>query len=384
MKLLQNKKIAIIGGGPSGLVLARLLQMKNIDVKVYEIDFDKQARQQGATLDLHDESGLEAMRRAGLEKEFYANYRPEAGKLRITDHHANIKLDDHSNDNQSGEDRPEIDRGPLRNILVNSLLQNTIVWNSKFEKMIPLESGWELFFENGNTAYADTVVAADGANSKLRPYLTDIKPIYSGMTTIEANIYNAEKNAPNLWELVKGGKVFALGNAQTIILSAKGDGSLSFYTGHNCTEQWIKNCGIDFTDKKQVHNWFKKEFANWDKVWQEIFNSDESWFVPRPMYHFPLDQKWQSKDNLIVIGDAAHRMPPYAGEGANMAMQDAFELAEYLTDENHQTILEAIENFEAMMQKRAAEATEGTLQNTALMHSENGLLDLLNFFNQPH
>lgn len=76
--LLQNKQIAIVGGGPGGLTLARLLQLQNVAVKVYERDADETARQQGATLDLHQESGLEALRRANLLDEFYANYRPEA------------------------------------------------------------------------------------------------------------------------------------------------------------------------------------------------------------------------------------------------------------------------------------------------------------------
>jgi len=51
--LLQNKRIAIVGGGPGGLTLARLLQLKGADVKVYERDFNSSVRVQGATLDLH-------------------------------------------------------------------------------------------------------------------------------------------------------------------------------------------------------------------------------------------------------------------------------------------------------------------------------------------
>ena len=46
--LINNKKIAIVGGGPGGLTLARLLQLKGADVKVYERDFDKHARVQGS------------------------------------------------------------------------------------------------------------------------------------------------------------------------------------------------------------------------------------------------------------------------------------------------------------------------------------------------
>ena len=90
----DNKKIAIVGGGPGGLTLARLLQLKNAEVKVYERDENRDVRVQGATLDLHEESGLEALQRAGLMDEFKANYRPGAGKLKILDKDLNVFLDE--------------------------------------------------------------------------------------------------------------------------------------------------------------------------------------------------------------------------------------------------------------------------------------------------
>ena len=62
--LLKNKKVAIIGGGPGGLTLARLLQLQNVNVKVYERDLNKNARVQGSPLDLHDGSGMAANHKA--------------------------------------------------------------------------------------------------------------------------------------------------------------------------------------------------------------------------------------------------------------------------------------------------------------------------------
>lgn len=378
--LLNNKKIAIVGGGPGGLTLAKLLQLKGVDVKVYERDINKDVRQQGATLDLHETSGLEALRRANLMNEFEVNYRPNAGRLRVLDKNAFIKIDDHAIENDYQENRPEIDRAPLRDILINSLNSETIVWDCHFLSMERQDEGWTLNFRNGTSAYADIVIASDGANSKIRSYLTDIQPIYSGVTIVEGNIYNAEKNAPKLWELAKGGKIFALGNEQTIILSAKGEGSLSFYTGCKVAENWMQESNIDFNDKQQVLNWFKVAFASWNDQWQELFASDEIWFVPRPQYHFPLDQTWTTLPNLTMLGDAAHRMPPYAGEGVNQAMQDAFELAENLTSNAFQDTQTAISYYEKQMLERTAEVTKDTLDNTELMHSVNGVEKLLQLF----
>nr|WP_293843836.1 FAD-dependent monooxygenase [uncultured Arsenicibacter sp.] len=132
--LLTNKHIAIIGGGPGGLTLARLLQQKGISVSVYERDATPDARPQGATLDLHEESGLAALREAGLLGEFYRHYRPGAGKLRVVDHTAQLFLDDHAGP-EVAEDRPEIDRGPLQSMLLNALHTGTVIWDSHFIRL---------------------------------------------------------------------------------------------------------------------------------------------------------------------------------------------------------------------------------------------------------
>ena len=379
---LQDKKVAVVGGGPGGLTLAKLLQIKGVNVTVYERDSNKEVRQQGATLDLHEESGLEALRRANLMNEFKASFRPDAGRLRVLDEQAIIKMDEHELQDKDQEDRPEIDRAPLRDILINALHENTIVWDSQFISMVKQDHGWLLHFKNGKSFYADLVIAADGANSKIRPYLTDIKPIYSGVTIVEGNIYEAEKNTPKLWEITKGGKVFALGNGQSIILSAKGEGSLSFYTGCKVPENWMQESGIDFNNKQQVFDWFKVAFSYWSEKWHELFASNEMWFMPRSQYHFPLDQTWTTLSNLTMLGDAAHRMPPYAGEGVNQAMQDAFELAENLTCDHFPNIQTAISSYEKQMQARAAAVTKDTLQNTEILHAEDGLENLLAMFTE--
>lgn len=71
MNLLSDKNVAIIGGGPVGLTMAKLLQQNGIDVSVYERDNDREARIFGGTLDLHKGSGQEAMKKAGLLQTYY-------------------------------------------------------------------------------------------------------------------------------------------------------------------------------------------------------------------------------------------------------------------------------------------------------------------------
>ncbi|SMC96877.1 FAD-dependent oxidoreductase [Pedobacter africanus] len=378
--LVENKTVAIVGGGMGGLTLARLLQMKNVNVKIYERDLNRNVRVQGSTLDLHVGSGLEAIARAGLTDEFYRYYRPIASKMRIVDQSLNIRFDDHDSENNIAEQRPEIDRSPLRDLLLNSLKPNTVVWDSHFSAMERQSDGWLLHFKNGTSAYADLVIAADGANSKVRPYLSAEAPVYAGVTLIEGNIYHAEKNVPRLSGFTKGGKVMAFGNERFIGYGTKGDGSMMFVASFKAPEHPALN--IDFKDKAQVFAWFKATFSGWAEEWHEFFTNDEVHFILRPQYYFPLDQNWETQENLTMIGDAAHCMPPFAGEGANVAMQDAFELAECLTSNKFITIKAAISHFEKQMVKRAAAATRDTLENTEIMHSRTALEQMLAFFSR--
>lgn len=380
MNTIENKKIAIVGGGPGGLTLARILQNRGAEVKVYERDANKDVRPKGATLDLHYDSGLKALNEAGLMEEFMNNYRPGADKLRIMDHYANIIFDDQENREVSEAQetfRPEIDRGPLQEMLLDSLLPDTVVWGSHFISLSSQNEGWKLEFQNGNSAYADLVIAADGANSKIRPYITPLKAIYSGVTIVEGAVYHSETACPEIHQLLNGGKIFAMGNERSLIVSSKGDGSLVFYTGFNIQEEWSRECGIDFSNKNQVIDWFKKEYEGWDKVWLELFENAGSGFIPRPQYYMPLDQNWKALPNLTMLGDAAHLMPPYAGEGVNMAMLDALELSNCLTKDDFPDIRSAIAGYEENMRLRAAEVTEATLESTAALHSSDAVSYLI-------
>lgn len=379
MSTIKNKKIAIVGGGPGGLTLARLLQQNGIEVKVYERDEHEDARAKGATLDLHDESGLAALREAGLMDAFEANYRPGADKVRVMDKHANIVLDEHLNPDHETH-RPEIDRGPLQKILLDSLQPGTVIWNSQFLSFTPQSDGWRLEFKNSASATADIVIAADGANSKIRPYITPIRPTYAGVTCLEGLIYDSANTVPGMHELLKDGKIFAFGDEKSLIVSSKGDGSLAFYIGFKKDESWVNENGINFSDKAQVVSWFKEEYAGWDETWLELFENASSGLILRPQYCVPFDQTWVAQSNLTILGDAAHLMPPYAGEGVNMAMLDALELSQCLLSDNFPDTQSAIAAYEKQMLARTTETAEITMESTAVLHSPNAinyLVDLI-------
>ncbi|GAA4317718.1 NAD(P)/FAD-dependent oxidoreductase [Mucilaginibacter gynuensis] len=363
--LLQNKQIAIVGGGPGGLTLARLLQLKGANVKVYERDFSSEARVQGAIVDLHFDSGLKVMEAAGLMDAFKASYMQGADKYRMVDKDANIYLDEHSleiNDDFGNEHfRPEIDRGALRNVLAHSLLQDTIVWDSQLENMVQVNDTWQLRFKNGTTATADIVIGADGYRSKIRPYVTDIKALYSGATIIQGEIENPETACPEIYRLVNKGNLIAMGTGKTIAAQPRGDGGLTFYAASLYPENWVTTSGINFNTSNEVFAYLVDYYEDWNPIFFTLFKACTK-FVPRPLNYFPLDQHWDAKANITLIGDAAHLMPP-SGEGVNTAMLDALDLSECLTNGEFESLQAAIAAYEKRMLAKAAilgqEAIEG-------------------------
>ena len=378
--LILHKQIAIIGAGPAGLTLARLLQQRGASVTVYERDLNRDVRDQGATLDLHEDAGLKALQAAGLMDAFRANFRPGAEKLRIINKRAVIIHDEHarSGDSDGHEtSRPEIDRGPLRNLLLDSLHPQTVVWNRHLQSLEAVDAGWQLQFGDGMTAQADLVIAADGANSKVRPLLTPIRAVYSGYTLIEGLVYQSETAAPGIHQLLQGGKIFAFGDNKTIIVSSKAGGHFAFYVGFRSDEEWSHVVDLDFADNVQITQWFQEIFSGWDPVWLELFAGSTNPVIPRPQYYMPLDQRWEARSNLTMVGDAAHVMPPYAGQGVNHAMLDALELAECLTDTSFAKTHSAIAHYERQMLIRAADTTQLTLTQTDLLHAPDAIANML-------
>lgn len=380
---IAGKKVAIIGGGPGGLMLARLLQQAGIDVKVYERDANRHIRQQGSTLDMHHGTGLKAIEVAGLLDEFKKYYRKGADTSTLTDGHLRVYVDDKITTLRDFGDidfRPEIDRGPLRDMLINSLRMENLVWNARFTNMTPQGQGWNIVFENGSSVYADLVIGADGANSRLRSYVTPVTAVYAGATAIEGNLLNAAVHAPRIWNLAKGGSLHALENGRTLFAITKGDGTLTFLMGVKTAENWLVASGIDLEDRCAVYAWFKEAFADWDPEWETLFTSEEVKFNARVWYYFPEDQYWQAHANITLLGDAAHRVPPYAGEGANQALADALELYEALCIAAHGDVHRAIAAYEKKMFARSSAITRLSVANTQGLHEKDNLEFLLKIY----
>jgi 2-polyprenyl-6-methoxyphenol hydroxylase-like FAD-dependent oxidoreductase len=114
--------------------------------------------------------------------------------------------------------------------------------------------------------------------------------------------------------------------------------------------------------------WFHANFQGWSDLWEPLFREAVS-MVWRPLLVCPMDEPWTPKANVTLIGDAAHVMPPYAGEGVNMAMLDALVLSKFLLSQ--ETAGDAIAAYEAEMFSRMRSMTADTMVNTEMFYAPN-------------
>ncbi|SEB54402.1 FAD-dependent oxidoreductase [Terriglobus roseus] len=376
MGAISGKKIAIVGGGPGGLTLARLLQQGGASVTVYERDQSRSARVQGSALDLHEDSGLAALEAAGLMDAFWANHRPDLDRLRLTNEKGTV-LHDHPRQKSGAGQRPEIERGPLRDLLLDSLRPGTVQWDCKLESA---ELDGELVglrFGSGQTAVADIAIGSDGANSRLRELVTPIRPEYVGVSLVEGLVPAAQQTIPKLWELLGGSALIALGNERTIGMGTKPDGSVLLYAGLKTHDTAVRRSLEEAVGPEQRVAWFRANFDGWSEIWEPLFREAVS-TVWRPLLVCPKEQHWEPKPNVTLIGDAAHVMPPYAGEGVNMAMLDALVLSKLLLTDD--TPAAAIAAYEAEMFARMREMTADTMVNTEMFYAPDACDRVVSLF----
>jgi 2-polyprenyl-6-methoxyphenol hydroxylase-like FAD-dependent oxidoreductase len=365
MRAVAGKKIAIVGGGPAGLTLARLLQQSDAQVSVYERDQSRSARVQGSALDLHEDSGLAALQAAGLIDDFWGNHRPDLDRLRLTDAHGTI-LHDHPRRMSGAGKRPEIERGPLRDLLLDSLQSGTVEWDCKLESAEMQGEQVLLRLAGGKTALADIVIGSDGANSRLRELVTPIRPEYVGVSLVEGLVPAAKQTIPELWDLLGGSALIALGGERTIGMGTKPEGSVLIYAGLKTHDGAAREGLEEASGPDQRVAWFHANFQGWSELWDPLFREAVS-MVWRPLLVCPSNQHWEPKPNVTLIGDAAHVMPPYAGEGVNMAMLDALMLSKLLLSEKSSS--GAIATYEAEMFARMQHMTADTMANTEMFYA---------------
>jgi 2-polyprenyl-6-methoxyphenol hydroxylase-like FAD-dependent oxidoreductase len=322
----SHHPIAIVGAGLGGLTLARVLHVHGIPATVYEDDPSARSRTQGGQLDIHEDDGQRALADAGLTDEFRAIIHDGAEALCVLDQHGKLLHDD-PDDGRAR--RPEVLRGDLRRILLDSLPGHTVQWGRKVTGVRPLGDGrHELTFADGATVTSSLLVGADGAWSKIRPLLSDAKPEYIGTTVIETYLYDADERHTATAEAVGVGAMYALTPGKGIIAHREAGNILHTYVELNRPAEWIAD--IDFTDAAAATARVAAEFDGWAPELTALITDGETAPVARMIHTLPDGHRWDRVPGVTLLGDAAHLMPP-SGDGANLAMFDGAELAKAIS-----------------------------------------------------
>ena len=370
-------RIAIIGGGLSGLTLARVLHLHGLDAVVYEREGSPAVRPQGGPLDLHYGSGLYAMHEAGLDEQIRAIARRHDFAMRLLDHTGALLLDEHIVDEDGEVVDPEVDRGDLRRVLLDSLPGGTVVWGSEFQAASPLPGGgYRLHFRDGATASCDLLVGADGARSRVRPLLTDARPEYTGVSFVEIAIPDIDRARPCLSRVVGPGDYWVLGVDQALVAPRNGDGWVRISLVLRAPETWIETCGIPFDRPAAARAALVSLFAGWQAHTADLILACGESVTPRRIMMLPVGLTWRGAPDVTLIGDAAHLMSPFAGAGANVAVQDAAELALALAC-NRSDLAAALREYEPAMFERSAAAARESAENLETCISPTGARDLL-------
>ena len=371
----MNTPITIIGAGLGGLTLARVLHVHGIAATVYEAEASADARGQGGLLDIHEYNGQLALKTAGLFEEFLGLIQAEAEAQCVLDKDANVLL--YQPDKGNGG-RPEVPRGDLRRILLDSLPPGTVCWGHKTTEVSPLGDGRHVVsFANGSTVTTDLLVGADGAWSRVRPLLSDTKPSYVGTSFIETFLFDSETRHKASAEAVGSGTMMALAPGKGIMAHREAEATLHAYVALNKPEDWIAS--IDFSDPVSTLARVTAEFDGWSPALTALLTATETDPVLRPIYALPIEHRWNRVPGVTLIGDAAHLMSPFAGEGANLAMYDGAELGKAIAA--HPSNIEAaLIAYEQDLFPRSASAAAEADRNIKLFFNENSPQSVVDLF----
>ncbi|WP_406470719.1 FAD-dependent oxidoreductase [Streptomyces sp. NBC_01615] len=370
--------IAVIGAGLGGLTLARVLRLNGIEAAVFDLDASPTARTQGGMLDMHEDSGQAALRAAGLYEEFRAIIHTGGEAMRILDKDATVRMEDDGD----GGTRPEVSRGALRDLLLGSLPEGAVRWGAKVTGTRTLDDGrHEVTLADGETFTADVLIGADGAWSRVRPLVSDATPVYSGISFVEVHLLDAGTRHPESAAVVGGGMLFALGEEKGFLAHRDPDGALHVYAALRTPADWATaGAGaIDFADTEAAKESVLEYFDGWDKRLRSLIADADGALVARPIHALPVGHRWDRTPGVTLLGDAAHLMSPFAGEGANLAMLDAAELATAIAA-HPDDVEEALAEYEDALFPRAEEAATGSAVNLDICFSPDApqsLVDLM-------
>jgi kynurenine 3-monooxygenase len=359
----MDGKLTIVGAGLAGALLAQLLARQGRQVEVFEKRPDPRRRgyEGGRSINLAlAERGLHALREAGLEREVMAQAVMMRGRM--------VHFADGSTQLQRyGRDDSEViwsvHRGRLNLMLLDAAeAAGAVVHFDQRLTHVDFDAHEAEFTHDISRTTARhafrTLIGADGAGSALRQALAPcvalgerFEPLGHGYKELEIppapdGGFRIEPHALHIWP--RGGYMcIALPNSErtfTVTLFLPNEGDPSFATVRSAHE---------------ARALFERDFADAIPHLPEL----EADFVGNPtgMLGTLYLERWHLEGRALLIGDAAHAMVPFHGQGMNCAFEDCIDLARRLS--GTRDLAAAYAGFEAERRPNAEAIQRMALEN---------------------
>lgn len=328
MPKTTNHNILIIGAGLCGSLLALRLAQRGFKITLYEMrpDLRKTDISAGRSINLaFSDRGNKAMKLVGIEDKVKALCIPMNGRM-LHDKAGNTMLSNYSG--RSHEYINSISRQELNALLLNEAEKHenvTIHFNKKC-KRVDFENT-TAYFKDYHTKdefsiTSDCIIATDGAGSALRKsYFLEKKFLFSfsqdwlthgykelSILPTQNGDYKTYKNALHIWPR---------GSFMLIALpNLDGSFTVTLFLSYNEGDYNFNN----LTTPKMVTQFFKKEFPDALELMPNL--ADDFFDNPTSPLGTVKCSPWYYKGNTLLMGDAAHAIVPFYGQGMNASFED--------------------------------------------------------------
>jgi salicylate hydroxylase len=319
----RTVRVVVVGGGIGGLTAARALARRGFEVRVHEsapelkeigagVALGPNAMKVLRSLDLED-----AVRQVGWSNEKVVSRHWRTGRVIRSSTNTRQEMID-----RYGAASCTVHRADLLDVLSQGLPDSVQVQLNSRCVGASSENGVAVArFADGTEAEGDVVVGADGIHSAVRESLFGPDaPRFTGKICYRSVVPIAA--LPDGADLRDGGG--SLGPHGTIVIYGLRRGELINIVCHHDDEDYRHESWITECDTAEV----LERYQRWNDRLLRLFAAGDTWYKWALYDRDPIPQ-W-TRDRVTLLGDAAHPMLPYLGQGACQALEDGAVLAHAL------------------------------------------------------